>query len=305
MKRCLVTLSLAGCFLLAVPIEACNLTTTLEDERIDVFVDGVLFTSYRFPSNWKFPYLWPIIGPASGESLTIEEGIGHPHHRSLYLACDQVNGCNFWQEGIDRGRQVSLGPQVLEQGARVVIQDRCDWVCSGRPSPIRDTRTIIISAPEKCARWIECIFDIEFKVDTTILPSNHALFSAEVIPEISVRGGGMLTDSLGGEREAETFGSRAEWCDYSGNINGHDEGLTLYQHPGLCGYPWPFFTRDYGFMSPTPMYWLPPQGIQFKQGEHITLRFLVLVHSPGADKPAIEAFYQKWKESEIKPFSDQ
>lgn len=284
------------------PIMAHHLTTSQEDQRIDVLVDGVLFTSYRFPSNWKFPYLWPINGPTSGETLTLEEGIGHPHHRSLYLACDQVNGCNFWQEGIERGRQVSLGPQVLEQGSRVVIRDTCDWVCADHPSPIRDTRTMIITAPEKCTRWIEFVFDFEFKVDTTILPSNHALFSAEVIPEISVHGGGMLTDADGNELEAGTFGSRAEWCDYSGNVNGHYEGIRIYQHPSLCGYPWPFFTRNYGFMSPTPMFWLPPQGIHYNKGERTTLRFLVLVHSQGADLLAIDAFYDKWKDSQIEIF---
>lgn len=271
------------------------LTTRVEHERIDVFIDGALFTSYQTPSDWKFPYLWPVIGPASGQSLTIEEGIGHPHHRSLYLACDQVNGANYWQEGLERGRTISRGPKVIETGNRVVIEDTCDWVCPGQPSPIVDHRRVIISAPTECLRILEFEFAFHFQVDTTILNSNHALFSAEVIPEIAVHGGGLLTNAEGGQQEEGTFGVPSDWCDYSGRLNGFWEGLRIFQHPSNPGYPWPFFTRDYGFVSPTPMYWLPDEGLCYKAGDKVFLKFLVAVHAGEAWGQTLEPIYRNWR----------
>ncbi len=271
------------------------LTAKVEHERIDVFIDGSLFTSYRTPSDWKFPYLWPVIGPSSGQSITIEQGIGHPHHRSLYLACDQVNGANYWQEGLERGRIISRGPRVVETGKRVFIEDTCDWVCPGQPSPVVDHRKVIITAPTECIRAMVFEFDFEFKVDTTILNSNHALFSAEVVPEVAVQGGGLLTNAEGGKQEEGTFGIPCEWCDYSGNLNGHWEGIRIYQHPSNPGYPWPFFTRDYGFVSPTPMYWLPEEGVSYKAHDKVSLKFLIVVHAGDIQEKILESIHRKWR----------
>lgn len=267
-------------------------------ERIDVLVDGKLFTSYRHPRDWKFPYLWPVIGPRGGQSLTIEKGINHPHHRSLYLACDKVNGANYWQEGLDRGQVFSQGPKVIETGARVVLADECLWTCPGQEPPIKDHRWVIISAPNKDLRLIECRYEFEFLIDTHIDPSNHALFSIEVMPELAVTTGcGTIQDASGQFNEAGTFGNKATWCDYSGVREGVAEGIAILQHPDNPCYPWPFFTRDYGFMSPTPMNWLPPEGIDHKAGERVRMRFLVVAHGGETDEVDLNAIFRDWTET--------
>ena len=58
------------------------------------------------------------------------------------------------------------------------------------------------------------------------------------------------------------------------------EGLAIMQHPSNPWYPSPWFTRDYGFMSPTPMYW-PENGEEtfMKKGTKLVLRYSVLVHA--------------------------
>jgi hypothetical protein len=176
-----------------------------------------------------------------------------------------------------------------------VIQDHCDWSCSGQPSPLEDFRQVIITAPEDCQRWIEFEFRFVFREETTILPSNHSLFSAEVIPEMSVRGGnGTILNSEGGTQEEGTFGIPAAWCDYSGIRNGHPEGLTIFQHPENCGYPWPHFTRNYGFFSPTPMYWLAEEGLHYRPGEEVTLRFLVVVHAGMGEVTHLDQIRETW-----------
>ena len=56
--------------------------------------------------------------------------------------------------------------------------------------------------------------------------------------------------------------------------------MAILQHPSNEWYPSPWFTRDYGFFSPTPMYW--PQNDKetvLKKGDKIKLRYRVLVHA--------------------------
>ena len=62
--------------------------------------------------------------------------------------------------------------------------------------------------------------------------------------------------------------------------SGEIEGLAILQHPSSRWAPSPWFTRDYGFMSPTPMYW-PPDGkvTKLAKGEKVMLRYRVFVFS--------------------------
>lgn len=273
-------------------------------ECIDIFFNGDLFTSYKYPSDWKFPYLWPIPGPVSGESLTIEKGIKHPHHRSIYFACDKINGGNYWQEGMERGRMVSKGPAIIENGSRVVIIDTCDWYHDQAPSPIRDHRRITIEAPTPTIRSIQFEIELNFLVDVHIEKSNHALFSAEMMPEMSVRDGvGRIENAEGGVNEAGTWGLKSAWCSYFGTRTGVTEGVAIFQHPTNPCYPWPFFTRDYGFVSPTPMEWLPEEGLRYNAGDRVHLTFLVVTH-PGTPQEAnLQGRFENWSKTVPEPIS--
>lgn len=270
-------------------------------ERIEVTLDGVLFTSYRYPSDWKFPYLWPLTGPESGQSLAIEKGVRHPHHRSLYFAVDKVNGGNFWQEGMERGRMVSRGPKILETGDRVVLVDECDWLHDGGPSPVVDRRRITITAPNDRERHIRFQIELEFQIETHILPSNHSLFSVEMEPTIAVHGNGTILNAEGCRDEWETFGLKSAWCSYYGELNGVTEGLSILQHPSNPCFPWPFFTRDYGFLSPTPLNWIEAEGLRYQPGDRVSMAFLVVVHTGGPTEAKIAETYDRWSRTELEP----
>ena len=128
-----------------------KLAATQVGSRIDVTIDGKFFTSYRTAPDEKYPFFFPVNGP-SGASVTSMRNGEYPHHSSLFFGCDKVNGGNYWQEGLERGRIVSKGP-VLEaaSGREIIIRDSCDWTRPGAPQPLRDTRQIVISAPSPTA----------------------------------------------------------------------------------------------------------------------------------------------------------
>jgi len=76
---------------------------------------------------------------------------------------------------------------------------------------------------------------------------------------------------------------------------GKTEGIAILQHPSNPWYPSPWFTRDYGFFSPTPMYW-PEDGntSQFHKGDKITLRYRVLVHSGNHLEAGIAELFEEF-----------
>ena len=263
----------------AMAAEAQTLQAVKIGSRIDVTVDGAFFTSYRFSPEEKYPFFFPVNGP-SGASVTSMRNGEFPHHSSLFFGCDRVNDGNFWQEGLERGQIIS-GGAVLETagGKEVVITDACDWKRPDAEQPFRDTRRIVISAPSKSVRQIDFDVTLEACMNVVILKTNHSLFSARMDPDLSVRCGGSMVNAQGESGEKATFGKASPWMACSGRRGaGAAEGLAILQHPENPWYPSPWFTRDYGFFSPTPMYWpADGQATKLAKGDKLRLRYRVLV----------------------------
>ncbi len=274
-----------------------KVTAKLDKDQIVIDIDGKLFTCYKFAGSQKYPYFWPVNGPASGKSITTETSQPYPHHHSLFFGCDRVNGGNFWQEGNERGQIVSQGPKIIEaSGERAVFTDTCLW---GRDEPIiRDLRRIVVTAPDENIRLIDFEISLEPLVDIQILKTNHALFSARVVPELSVKSGGTLINAEGKTSEKGTFGAASPWCDYSGTRNGVTEGIAILQNPRNRWFPCKWFTRDYGFFSPTPMYWLEDGRLELPEGQILTLRYRVVVHTGDVKTAEIAEKFKQYKQSE-------
>lgn len=272
------------------------LTAELSGDRVDVTVDGVLFTAYKFADSQKYPYFWPVNGPISGKTVTTESSEPYPHHHSLFFGCDKVNGGNYWQESNRRGQIVSRGPKIIESsGSRVVFTDECLWQRPQQEPVIRDTRRITVTAPRPTLRFIDFEITLEPLTDVRIEKSNHALFSARVVPELNVQNGGVLVNAEGKTSEKGTFGVRSPWCDYSGPRNEVTEGIAILQHPDNRWYPCRWFTRDYGFFSPTPMNWLEEGHLVLPQGEPLRLRYRVVVHAGNAETADIANLFEQYR----------
>ena len=74
-----------------------------DEKKVEVWIDGDLFTSYIYPDHIKKPVLYPL-KTASGKVLTrsypIEtipgERVDHPHHVGNWMNYGDVNGLDFW-----------------------------------------------------------------------------------------------------------------------------------------------------------------------------------------------------------------
>ncbi|MFR8358841.1 MAG: DUF6807 family protein [Parabacteroides sp.] len=189
-----------------------EVSATKVGNRIDVTIGEQFFTSYRFQPDEKYPFFFPVNGPVSGAGVTSMRNGQYPHHSSLFFGCDRVNGGNYWQEGLERGRIISVGARIVEaKGERVVIEDECLWKRPDAEAPIMDRRKIIISAPSPELYQLDFDIEMEMLIDVTIQKTNHSLFSARVDPDLTVKQGGVMINSEGKQGEKGTFGVGAAW----------------------------------------------------------------------------------------------
>ena len=295
----LSTASLIGIMLLPGFTAHSQVTAVKIGNRIDVSIGQNLFTQYIFSEDEKYPFFFPVNGP-SGYSVTSMRNSLYPHHSSLFFGCDRVNGGNYWQEGIDRGRIRTLRAEILQTGKdSVVIENECIWSRPGAESPIRDVRTITITAPSKDLYQIDFDIRLDMLMDVKIEKTNHSFFSARMAPDLSVVNGGTAVNAEGNSGETGdngTFGKKSPWMDCYGTRNGKTEGMAIMQHPSNPWYPSPWFTRDYGFFSPTPMYWPADEtaGTTFKKGDVLHMKYRVLVHSGDTKTAGIAGEFKKF-----------
>jgi len=279
------------------PAQPAKMSAERLDDRVIVRFNDQTVTCYRFGSGQKYPYFYPVNGPVSGLPLTTESSLPYPHHRSLFFGCDKVNDGNYWQEGNEQGQIVSKGPSVERGGPDYVeIVDQCEWRKPGQPPIMADRRVIRVAAPSEKVRCIDFEVTLIPLTEIRIQRTNHSLFSARVVPSLSVKQGGILVNAAGNLAEKGTYGTPSPWCDYSGMQCGMREGLAIFDSPRNRWFPSKWFTRDYGFFSPTPFEWLDESGLQLKTGEQLQLNYRVVVHAGDAQEAGIAKLFAQWAE---------
>src|SRR6266536_6018548 len=64
-------------------------------------------------------------------------------------------------------------------------------------------------------------------------------------------GRGHIINSAG-VREDDTWGKRAEWCDYYGPVDGKTVGVAILDDPRNPRHPTSWHVRDYGLFAANP-----------------------------------------------------
>jgi hypothetical protein len=267
-------------------------------DKIEFRINGNLFTNYIISDYEKYPFFYPVNGP-SNASVTSMRNANYPHHSSLFFGCDRVNGGNYWQEGLERGQIISLRADILESGGdKAVIENECIWRRPGADAPIKDKRKITVTKPSADKFYLDFEVTMEMLMDVNIEKTNHSFFSGRMDPDLAVINGGTMINAEGeqGEKGDEgTFGKRSAWMDCNGERMGKKEGMAIMQHPSNDWYPSPWFTRDYGFFSPTPMYWPEnDKNTSLKKGDLIKLRYRVIVHTGDEKEADIAGEFKKY-----------
>jgi hypothetical protein len=96
-----------------------------------------------------------------------------------------------------------------------------------------------------------------------------------------------------GARDEDTWGTRADWCDYYGPVEGKTVGVAIFDHPQNPRHPTWWHVRDYGLFAANPFGRHDFEKLEDKSvgnltvpaGKSITFRYRFYIHE-GNEKEA-------------------
>ncbi|MBW6500974.1 MAG: PmoA family protein [Bacteroidales bacterium] len=264
-----------------------RLVTLDNMEKVDVYVDGVLFTSYRYPKNFEKPFLYPVCAP-NGSVITrgypleprAGERVDHPHQVGLWFNHGNINGLDFWNNSsaIPAEKKDAYGHIVhqkiikAEGGKKGVLEVVTHWD-DNKGNTVLTANVTYIFTGDKTSRTIDHIVTLTaangpvtitdnkeglfaLRVDRAFeMPSNESLiFTDEKGNPTTVKATsnegvtGMYTSSQGLKGDA-VWGTRNDWVYLSGIKDNVRITFGIFDHPKNPGYPAYAHARGYGLFS--------------------------------------------------------
>ena len=259
-----------------------------QEKKVDVLIDGKLFTSYIYPETIKKPVLWPVISP-QGNVLTRTFPMGkkagertdHPHHVGIWLNYGDVNGLDFWNnsDAIPPEKRNGYGTiyhrsvEKAESGmGKAILSTISDWDSPAEEVLLKEHTTFEFSASSNI-RIIDRETRLTAVADTVLFRDNkEGVFAIRVARELELPSDQpvTLTDAHGIEttvqqmdntgvtgnyRSSEgvegenVWGTRGRWMKLSGTVKDEPVSLIIIDHPDNVGYPTYWHARGYGLFA--------------------------------------------------------
>jgi len=265
------------------------------EAKLSFAIGQQTFTTYNYGRDLARPNLYPVCGPGGAE-VTGYAPSDHKHHKSIYVAHGEVNGHDNWSEG--EGHACTVHRKLtrsLEGPVFAEVEALSDWQTAEGQKLMEELTAIRAYNLPESGRILD--FDIRLTASEGEVhfgdTKEAGILSVRVAAALEVPNGGTITNSFGGTNEPETWGKRAHWCDYSGEIGGRAMGIAIFDHPRNFRHPTYWHVRDYGLMTANcwgiSMFENDPSrsgAYTFAPGETLRFRYRVYVH--GGDVQAAD-----------------
>ena len=262
------------------------------DNKLDVMVDGKLFTSFCWPDNVYKPILYPVISSGGTEitrgfPLKPREGErnDHIHQVGIWFNYGNVNGLDFWGNGY-RGIKEPNGGVIkhlrierLEsgkgEGSFISVEE---WL-SPAGKKLLDEKTEYHFMARGRTRIVDRITTLTAG-DSSVLfkDTKEGMFGIRVARQLELPSaeGVILLDAQGNPSSQKdtlnsgvtgnyfssegisgdaVWGTRARWMNLSGNIADENISIVVCDHPKNPGYPTYWHARGYGLFAANPFGW--------------------------------------------------
>jgi len=258
-------------------------------ERVDVEIDGKLFTSYRWAERIRRPVLLPVM-TADGASVTrgfpIEtrngETVGHPHQVGLSLSYGDVNGVDFWNNSTFRtAKELEKMGRIVHRKILRVKSDKnrgelvtqSDWIMPDGKTILFETTKYIFQAKDK-TRWIDRETVLTANVETVVFgDSKEGLFALHLATELEQPSNTpeKVTDENGvisepksnanftgeyfnseGLKGDKIWGTLGKWAAVSGVTGSEEMTVAVFDFPKNHNFPSYMMIRGYGLLALNP-----------------------------------------------------
>ncbi|TWU27879.1 DUF6807 family protein [Bythopirellula polymerisocia] len=287
---------------------------TSKDGKVVVKIDGEQVAQYVYQdddiSRPYFAHLRTPDSPQISRNYPPIEGKDRADHGTfhpgLWMSFGDISGNDYWRlaapvkqiamKAAPEKNSFTVNNRYLDQDdpSQAVCDEECTYTVIPRPEGYLLLWDSTFSSDKEFYFGDQEEMGIGFRVATPIRVETEA---AGNIPP----GNGKMVDSEGHVNGDEIWGNTADWCDYSGTLDGQQVGMTLFCHPDNFRPSW-FHARDYGLLEANP-FGREAFGkgeksqVDVKPGEKLRLRYGVFVHaSPEGESPNLAEEYANYVE---------
>lgn len=261
------------------------------EDKIEIIVDGKLFTTFMFSDTLEKPILFPI-KTANGQTITrgfpfnvrTGERTDHPHHQGLWFTYENVNNIDFWnnssaiplerKSGYGWIRNVKIG--VIKNGKlNGSLSYSANWEKQDRTILLKEN-TILTFSGTGNSRTIDRITTLTAQKDSIhFYDAKDALLGIRVTKELEMPsdkpeqfsdGHGSTTTVSPNQNGAtgnyltsqgkignDVWGTRGNWCVLYGIMNNEPVSIAIIDNPLNPGYPAYWHARSYGLFAVNPL----------------------------------------------------
>ena len=305
------------------------------DKAVEFYVGDELVTRYHADGFAK-PIFWPVNAPGGvpltrNYPPPAGQAADHPHQKSAWFCHGDVipdgyalknkvkgvEGVDFWSEATGHGKIVTTKVDVYKPSGdgkhSGFVSTKNEWQTAQGDEIMFEERKIRLYDLGK-ARLIFVEIDLHASVcPITFGDTKEGSFgirindviNAEVAKKGKPAGTGKIQNAEGKFGEKDCWGQISAWCDYSGPIDGKEVGLAIFDDPKNA-YPACWHVRGYGLMAANPFgryehaKFPAMKGndklVRLEKGEHLQLRYGMLLHTGDAVSGEVAKHYQRFVE---------
>ena len=265
-----------------------------DQKKVDVMMDGLLFTSYIWPDNIMKPVLYPVV-TASGTEVTrgfplkprAGERVDHPHHVGIWFNYGDVNKLDFWNnsEAISPESKSGYGTihhKTIEskkggKGHGLLVATATWDTPDGKK--LLDDKTEMYFINQGATRIIDRITTLTAGAEAVSMTDNkEGVFAIRVARQLELpsKEEVIMTDAKGipttvkamstegvtgsyrsseGIKDDAVWSTRGRWMDLNGTIGKDKVAIVICDHPKNVGYPTYWHARGYGLFAANPLGW--------------------------------------------------
>jgi hypothetical protein len=309
-----------------------EVTIAVEKGHIDFRCGPELSARYVTDPKQAKPFFWPLHAPGGltvtrswpMEDAGSDEMKDHVHQKSAWFCHGDVipegvelkqkikgvEGVDFWSEAKGHGDMVCTRvdePQVGKD--RATVKTHNEWRSADGAKLLDEERTIHFYDLGP-ARLLVVDIDLTAAVPVKFGDTKEGSFGVRINDQITALKGkgkiqnaeGIVARDLKSEVQNECWGKISAWCDYSGPIDGKEAGLAILADPKNAQLSC-WHVRGYGLMAANPFgraraAFPAVQGrkdlVQLAKGEHLRLRYGILLHTGDAETGRVAEHYQRF-----------
>jgi hypothetical protein len=260
------------------------------DKKVDVMIDGKLFTSYCWFDNVYKPILYPVLTSAGtvitrGFPLKPREGErnDHIHQVGIWLNYGNVDGFDFWGNG-STGKRSPNGGEVkhlkveklsggkgegvmitseswIDPSGKELLAEKTEYHFIAKGSTRIIDRITTLTATGKTVTMKdtkEGMFGIRVarqlelpsKDNITLTDSKGHPTTVKAMSNVGVTGKYLSSESVADDA---VWGTRAKWMNLYGSIGDEKISVVICDHPKNQSYPTYWHARGYGLFAANPL----------------------------------------------------